>query len=323
MIGHVQYLMGLARGKLSNEEGETKCDAKPFSNKDNVHNELDTISSQHEMGYTKPEITLSTLADLKISEDEEAYNMRHPRRGMAIIFNHKDFEPPLGLTQRKGTDRDKENLCNVLQQLDFEIHVYDDLNYKEVERTLFSISADDSHKNADCLLIVVLTHGEEGILYAKDHPYRTEKIWAPFSDMECPSLIGKPKLFFIQACQGDRLDEGVTLMKRISSTESDSDKSHSTKTPTHPDFLVVYSTIEGFYSWRNVDRGSWFIQALCQVLSNQWNEGRDILSCMTLMSRKIAFDFQSNVPTNRVMHEKKQVPCVNSTLTKDLIFTPK
>ena len=41
------------------------------------------------------------------------------------------------------------------------------------------------------------------------------------------------------------------------------------------------------------------------------------------VSRKVAFDFQSNVPTNIGMHEKKQIPCVTSMLTRDLVFTRK
>ena len=26
------------------------------------------------------------------------------------------------------------------------------------------------------------------------------------------------------------------------------------------DFLIAYSTVPGFYSWRNTTQGSWFIQ---------------------------------------------------------------
>ena len=39
--------------------------------------------------------------------------------------------------------------------------------------------------------------------------------------------------------------------------------------------------------------------------------------------RKVAFDFQSNVPGDYVMHEKKQIPCVTSMLTRDVLFTRK
>ena len=45
--------------------------------------------------------------------------------------------------------------------------------------------------------------------------------------------------------------------------------------------------------------------------------------CYFRVARKVAFDFQSNVPTNYGMHEKKQIPCVTSMLTRDLVFTRK
>ena len=36
--------------------------------------------------------------------------------------------------------------------------------------------------------------------------------------------------------------------------------------------------------------------------------------------RKVAFDFSSNVPGDYVMHEKKQIPCITSMLTRDIVF---
>ena len=80
---------------------------------------------------------------------------------------------------------------------------------------------------------------------------------------------------------------------------------------THTYIYIILSNI-----------GSWFIQALCHVLQRQGRH-RDLLSCLTRVSRKVAFDFQSNTPGDYVMHEKKQIPCITSMLTRDIIFVPK
>ena len=41
---------------------------------------------------------------------------------------------------------------------------------------------------------------------------------------------------------------------------------------------------------------------------------------MTRVARKVAFDFQSNTPGDFAMHEKKQIPCITSMLTRDVYF---
>lgn len=198
------------------------------------------------------------------------------------------------------------------------MRVYEDLNCKDIDRILEAAATTEDHSDADCILIAVLSHGELGILYASDHAYKPDRLWTQFNAEQCPSLAGKPKLFFIQACQGDQLDGGVRL-DPVTQTDS---SAMSYKIPTHADFLIVYSTIPGFYSWRNTTAGSWFVQALCHVLQRKGRE-KDLLSNLTHVARKVAFDFQSNTPGDFVMHEKKQIPCITSMLTRDVYFQPK
>lgn len=78
--------------------------------------------------------------------------------------------------------------------------------------------------------------------------------------------------------------------------------------------------VEGFYSWRNTTYGSWFIQALCAALQEHATK-KDILQILTIVNRKVAFGFESCVPTDSTMHQKKQVPLITSTLTRDLKFS--
>jgi caspase-like apoptosis-related cysteine protease len=87
--------------------------------------------------------------------------------------------------------------------------------------------------------MVILSHGDKGIIYAKDGVYKPEdKLWERFTDDKCPTLVGKPKLFFIQACQGDRFDRGVTLRTQV-------DGSSSFMIPMNVDFLVVFGSVPG------------------------------------------------------------------------------
>lgn len=104
----------------------------------------------------------------------------------------------------------------------------------------FYVVAKKDHSESDCFLMAVLSHGELGILYARDTPYKPECLWSPFTADKCPTLAGKPKMFFIQACQGDKLDGGVTMCR----TETDG-QNNSYRIPTQADFLIAYSTVPG------------------------------------------------------------------------------
>jgi len=301
-----------------NSNGSSETDSNEIREDEEIT--LDQADAWGFGGRGASQAPQGNVVSMPVERDAEFYNMNHRRRGIAIIFNHKNFDQRLGLKTRNGTDADRDNLRITLRQMDFEVKVYNDAPYKEIERILEEL-ASENHSDADCVLVAVLSHGELGILYSSDQPYKPDMLWRQFSAEKCPTLAGKPKLFFVQACQGDQLDSGVKMVDNRGATETDA-KSMSYKIPSHADFLIAYSTIPGFYSWRNTTAGSWFMQALCHVLQRQGNT-HDLLSNMTRVARKVAFDFQSNTPGDYMMHEKKQIPCITSMLTRDIIFTRK
>jgi hypothetical protein len=50
--------------------------------------------------------------------------------------------------------------------------------------------------------------------------------------------------------------------------------------PQDADVLIGYSTTPGYLSWRHSNTGSWFIQTVCKVMTEDaWKE--DIVSIMT------------------------------------------
>ncbi|XP_060520226.1 caspase-1-like [Cylas formicarius] len=242
------------------------------------------------------------------------YKMDHPKRGLALIFNHEIFECG-GLKARSGTNEDCANLKTCLSVLGFDVQVFKDLNYLDLEYHVKQVAAMD-HTHHDCVLLTVLSHGEMGIIYAKDTPYKPDNLWSLFTADRCPSLAGKPKMFFLQACQGDKLDGGVNLR----TTETDGEIYNTYKIPVQADFLIVYSTVKGYYSWRNTTKGSWFVQALCDELRNRAHE-LDLMTILTFVSQRVAIDFESNVPDSITMHRQKQIPCVMSMLTRLIQFS--
>lgn len=278
----------------------------------------DTIDAQpYNVPPTEPRIE----AKMSVDKDSDEYNMMHPRRGKAVIFNHDIFNID-GINPRAGSDVDVKNLVQTFEILGFQSVVHNNLTFAQIKTEIGSLSAED-FSDADCLCITVLTHGMgSNYLLAKDHPYSIDQLWTPFTADRCLTLAGKPKLFFIQACRGERLDSGVTLVSHRSRSETDSSSTSSYKIPTHADFLMAYSSVEGFFSWRNPEDGTWFIQCLCDELRK--NAGKtDLLKMLTNVSRKVALDYQSFNDAIPWQHEQKQVPSIVSMLIRDVHLRPK
>lgn len=269
----------------------------------------DFISNIYKKKKEKPKIGVHQY------KDDLFYNTNHPRRGIAVIFNHENFDMPI-LKQRNGTEADCHNLEQTLRTMNFEVIVHKDLLFKQLDAVLDDLSSLD-YTNCDCLLIAVLSHGEQSVIYAKNMSYSTNILFDRFTPDKCPSLAGKPKLFVIQACQGDKLDCGVDV--EVDKLDSGTDKY---RMPLYADFLFAYSTIPGYYSWRNTQKGSWFIQAFCEEFNKHWQEF-DFVTILCFVNRRVGYDFESNVPTNLSMHRQKQISSFTCQLTRILRFSPK
>ena len=179
--------------------------------------------------------------------------------------------------------------------------------------TLDRIATIESHDKFDSVAVVVLSHGNDGTLYAYDKPFPTNKICEPFTAENSPSLAGKPKMFFIQACQGGQMDEGVTVVESHQTETDSSAYFASYKVPIHSDFLIFHSTIAGYYSWRNTMNGSWFIQAMASVFNDYSGQQRDLISLLTIISKRVSIEYESS-SSKKEFNNKKQTPFFYSTL---------
>lgn len=120
---------------------------------------------------------------------------------------------------------------------------------------MFLVSKKD-YTHHDCILVAILSHGNEGHnICAHDSEYNLASIFPYFTDKQCPTLKGKPKLFFIQACQGTQLDCGITLEDGFDHTTNDHHQDPEFRLKKGfigcyniiipPDFLIAYATISG------------------------------------------------------------------------------
>ncbi|XP_014640223.1 PREDICTED: caspase-8 [Ceratotherium simum simum] len=261
--------------------------------------------------------------DSETQTSEKVYRMKSKPRGYCLIFNNYDFSvarkevPKLSsIKDRNGTDLDAEALSTTFSDLHFQIVRYEDSTAKEICETLKSYQSMD-HNDRDCFVCCILSHGDKGIVYGSDGQEASiYELISYFTGSKCPSLAGKPKIFFIQACQGDNYQKGIAV--ETDSEQKDAylemDLSFQKRyIPDEADFLLGMATVNNCVSYRNPMEGTWYIQSLCQSLRERCPRGEDILTILTNVNFEV-----SNKDDKKNMG--KQMPQPTFTLRKKLLF---
>ncbi|KAF6113012.1 caspase 8 [Phyllostomus discolor] len=254
---------------------------------------------------------------------DKTYRMTSKPRGYCVIFNNYDFSlaresvPRLhNIKDRNGTHLDAEALRTTFSMLHFDIVQHNDFTAEKIYETLEGYQSKD-HNNKDCFICCILSHGDKGIIYGSDgQEAPIHELTSFFTSSKCPSLAGKPKIFFIQACQGDNYQKGIAV-------ETDSEEKEDylemdltlqkRYIPDEADFLLGMATVNNCVSYRSPMEGTWYIQSLCQSLKERCPRGDDILTILTEVNFEV-----SNKDDKKNMG--KQMPQPTFTLTKKLFF---
>ena len=88
----------------------------------------------------------------------------------------------------------------------------------------------------------------------------TEPLHCQMCDV--PSLVGKPKLFFIEACRGREHNMGLDVMMTKSSAPL-APRSQGISLPNKQDVFVGFATVPGFVSFTS-SLGSPYLQ-VCRI----------------------------------------------------------
>ena len=65
------------------------------------------------------------------------------------------------------------------------------------------------HSRYSCFVCCISSHGtQEGIVGTEEEVVNIRDLTSPLRASNCKSLAGKPKLFFVDACRGARIQGG-------------------------------------------------------------------------------------------------------------------
>ncbi|XP_055518337.1 caspase-7-like [Leucoraja erinacea] len=228
----------------------------------------------------------------------------------ALIVSVEKFRHP-SFVNRSGAATDAKKLHGILYKLGFQVELSIDPDASEI---LQLYRTESQMRHGTCFLSVLSSHGEEGVLYGADsEAVRLRDIYSMFGAETCPSLEGKPKIFFIQACRGPEMDSGVTVdMVETDSCDPRTDSfSHYLALPL--DMAIHFSSCPDYVSFLRPS-GSAFLQSLCQVLKGEQRHW-ELLRIMTRVNGLVAQGFEARG------HEyvgKKQMPCFISRLRHEV-----
>ncbi|XP_010773156.1 caspase-8 [Notothenia coriiceps] len=284
---------------------------------------VDVSTSETQPSYG--EASVCTDAEPKtsssLSDQTDYYALTHVPRGLCVVINNEDFT---GMSKRNGTQADVEALRTVFTALGFTVLVRDNLTAGDMKLELHKLCM-RNFLDEDALVICVLSHGEKECVFGTDgKPVFLRELSQPFSSRAAPTLAGKPKLLFIQACQGSGYQRGsMPCPPKVKQEEEEERESHLEEdagplrgetVPWGADFLLGMATVPECKSFRNTTTGSIYIQELCKQLKKSASSSKDnddILTVLTRVNREVS---KGEYLTYKQMPEPKY------TLTKKLVL---
>ena len=245
-------------------------------------------------------------------DDVQYYKMKRPH-GSAHIFNNIYFDNKPKKT-RNGAKKDAENLKDALKELRYNVETHSSWSSTGIQEEFDKISERDYTKD-DSIIFCLMSHGREGQVMGKDwEPVKIRDLCKKLA--ECETLIGKPKIFFIQACQGREKPKQLV-------PEDDKDVNPDegvSALPRDSDFFFGYATTPETISLRHESTGTWYIQELCKVLKQNKH---DLVTMVTIVHNAVATDkeYQYEVETDgEPSYYYRQQPQLISTLRHRVKF---
>ncbi len=220
------------------------------------------------------------------------YDMSNKKHGVCLIINNENFKGGHG--RRYGTERDEYNLIQTWQYLGYYVEVRRDLTFDEIQDIFMDVDSFLSFAKKkspglanDSFVCCILSHGDKTVIYGTDNePVTIEYMEAGLGASK--KLRGRPKMFFIQACQGDKFGTMAVETKLHVRTDIQSDG--GIQTSRRADTYISYATAPGNAAFRSVKKGSWYICTLCKTLCEK-SKSNPLDQMQMIVNRVVSEEF--------------------------------
>ncbi|XP_013182333.1 PREDICTED: caspase Nc [Papilio xuthus] len=234
------------------------------SNVEATKNEIQAASSTSHKEGTDPSVDIPYFHVVKskkffednVDKDIKLYKTRGHQRGILVIFSYIQFYNDIE-RYRKGVDIDCKKLKYLFDEIGFSVIAYQNLTKQETETTLKRL--EEVLVGTECVFIVVSSHGYERAPRSAETDIR---------------------------CSDGHLLSFLDIVERFNNEplERQPDRIYS-------DILIAHSTVPGFVSHRDPEKGSWYIQALCEVFAARAHDCH-VEKLFTLVDERMYRHFQ-------------------------------
>jgi len=276
---------------------------------------VDSVGGKSSTPY-KTELIPSVVPSDLTNLAEEGSSKTTVSHGLCIIINQENFYLDHSLASeilqdaakeqlkfRHGSHFDRDSLNETFQMLSCDTEIYENLNREKLMSTFSSISQ-RNFTAYDALVVCILSHGERNSIYTSDCILISlDTIKMYFDGQHCPTLVNKPKLFFLQACQGNTNQTALH-----DNYEKDGIQNGL---PAVSNFFEAWATVPGFFSFRSPFKGSVFIGALCRVFQN-YGHKESLLDLMIMVNKEVGKWVGKDF--------KKQMSCCTYSLLQGVQF---
>ncbi|XP_078616297.1 caspase-10-like [Branchiostoma floridae x Branchiostoma japonicum] len=231
------------------------------------------------------------------------YAMSRAPRGVCVIINNIHFED---MAERDGAEGDTGRLREVFESLGFTVVTFRDLDHAKMVDVMKDQGKAD-HSNYDCFVCVIMSHGTMGKVYSSDDVgIDICELMKPVNAKKCPSLKGKPKLFFIQACQGEK------TQRKEGFDHGEYDAKPVPFICHEADFFLGLATVPGYVARRD-QNGAPYVHHLAKLLKD-FGPTHDLSAIMAMVCDKM----------NDINDDKfGWISSNHSTLRKKVVFNAK
>lgn len=240
--------------------------------------------------------------------------------GLAILIgctrSYRKDQKPL-----QGVSRDLDSLEKTCKHLMFAVLCLKDPSSEQIKKVIKHVSRFDKEglrlpPSWKRIIVTFSGHGERlgerSCLCAKDDSVDIQAdIVDPLLPVNAKHVAQLPKLFFIDACRGDKQDDGMEIVVWPPSQPEGFQARGSPRVSSKGNYLLACSTLIDYQSFEDPNFGGIWMQLLCAGLVDANNIDKSIYDVLTEVNGKMEKWCNEN-------NQPVQQPILQSALNEEI-----